>query len=143
MTRIQNSNSVSLHIRRGDKTNSKLHINLDLSYYLEAIKIISDKVPNLFLFIFSDDLKWVNENLVNLPFRLEIIDWNRGSESYLDMHLMSLCKHNIIASSTFSWWAAYLNSNPNKIVIAPRHFFTSKNIQKENVGFIPNSWIQI
>lgn len=143
MTKIKNSNSVSLHIRRGDKINSKLHINLDLSYYLEAIKIISDKVPDLNLFIFSDDLSWVNENLVNLPINLEIIDWNRGSESYIDMHLMSLCKHNIIASSTFSWWAAYLNSNPNKIVIAPKHFFTLKKRQKENTGFIPSSWIQI
>ena len=115
--KIQNSNSVSLAVRRGDHV--KLNASSDLSYYLKAIKIISEKVDDPFFFIFSDDIPWCKENLLieqkhffvnssnNLPFE--------------DMELMSICQHNIISNSTFNWWGAYLNKNPDKIIISPKN----------------------
>ena len=81
---------------------------------------------------FSDDINWVKENL---PLERAIyIDWNKGLDSWQDMALMSMCKHNIIANSTFSWWGAWLNNNPNKIVISP---------DWSGTDMIPDSWIQL
>ena len=70
-------------------------------------------------FVFSDDIVWCKENL-NILSNAHYIDWNNNDESWIDMYLMSQCKHNIIANSTFSWWGAWLNNNIEKVVIAPK-----------------------
>ncbi|MCQ2022237.1 alpha-1,2-fucosyltransferase, partial [Clostridium butyricum] len=118
---IENNESVSIHIRRGDYTNSSIYDNVaTLEYYEEAIKIIKSKVVNPVFFIFSDDIEWVEKNIkINKSY---IINFNTGLDSYKDMFLMSRCKHNIIANSTFSWWGAWLNTNLNKIVVRPEKF---------------------
>lgn len=138
---IRCSNSVSLHIRRGDymsEQNRVLYGDIcTLSYYRHAIAIIQEKVINMVFYIFSDDIDWVKQNL-GLP-NAVFIDWNRQEDSWQDMYLMSQCKHNVIANSTFSWWGAWLNTNQDKIVITPHRFM---NINAK-CDIIPDRWIVI
>lgn len=142
--RITNGNSVSIHIRRGDyildeKTN-KHHGVCNLDYYLKAVDLIAKKVKKPFFFIFSDDIKWAKQNL-RLKFPCVYVDHNIGEKDCEDMRLMDECKHNVIANSSFSWWGAWLNKNKNKIVIAPKRWFTDKSINTEDL--LPDSWIRI
>jgi len=134
MSLIKNSDSVSIHIRRGDFIN--LGWCLELDYYERAVKLISDRYPTSSFFVFSDDLNWCKEHLTFLknPTFVE------GAKSEVeDLELMKNCKHNIIPNSTFSWWAAWLNQNSDKIVIAPKQWF------KDNNDFdpIPKSWLRL
>lgn len=136
------TSSVSLHIRRGDyvtntHTNS-FHGTTTFDYYNKAIEYISQQVKNPHIFIFSDDMKWVKENFF-LPYPTTYIDHN--TIAFEDMRLMSLCKHNIIANSSFSWWGAWLNQNPEKIVIAPKQWFNDSSINTSDL--IPNFWIRL
>ena len=138
---IKSYNSVSIHIRRGDYLQNRGFNGLaPLEYYQKAIEYIKNKIENPHFFIFSNDIEWCRKNLsIENSY---YIDWNRGEESYRDMQLMSLCKHNIIPNSTFSWWGAWLNKNPNKIVIAPEKWFNDcVNIDYSNI--VPETWIKI
>lgn len=114
---IENSNSVAVHIRHGDYAASGFYL-LDTSYYKKAFQILQSREENLKFYFFSDDIEFVKKEFSYLP-NMEIVEGNRGNDSYIDMQLMSLCKHNIIANSSFSFWGAYLNRNPDKIVISP------------------------
>ena len=85
---------------------------------------MNEKVnPDLYV-IFSDDIQWCRENLSSIIGNREVVfvDWNKGEQSFRDIQLMTLCKHNIIANSSFSWWGAWLNQNENKVVVAPEAF---------------------
>jgi len=141
--KINNVNAVSLHIRRGDyvtntKT-SKIHNICDLEYYSKAIKNIAEKVDNPTFFIFSDDIEWVKENLkTGYPF---FFVSKPGMKDYEELILMSKCKNNIIANSSFSWWGAWLNNNPEKIVITPKKW--NNKYVKEYKDLSPESWIKI
>lgn len=139
--RIKNSNSISIHIRRGDYLGDKgLGGLAPLEYYRRAIEYIKTRVDNPYFFIFSNDIEWCRKNL-DLE-NCYYVDWNKGEESYRDMQLMSLCKHNIIPNSSFSWWGAWLNNNPNKIVIAPEKWFNDcTNMDYSNI--VPETWIKI
>jgi hypothetical protein len=140
LNKIKNSISISIHIRRGDYLNNKLYKNIcTLEYYKRAIEIVEKNVHNPTFFIFSNDIEWCKENFNQLQ-KKEFINWNIGKDSFKDMQLMSLCSHNIIANSTFSWWGAWLNTNPSKIVISPTQFINSTNSLKD---LIPSSWIKI
>ena len=135
---IQN-NSISIHVRRGDyllKTNNNHNIDLK-KYYLTAIEKTSIFFKDPKYFIFTDDPLWVAENFT-LDYSFTVVDINLGTESFNDMHLMSLCKCNIIANSSFSWWGAWLNDNEDKIIYAPKNWFKDKFICTDNL--IPNSW---
>jgi len=140
---IFNVNAVSLHVRRGDyATNPKtnmMHGLCSIEYYQEAIKYLVERIDAPVFFIFSDDINWVKDNL-KLNFPATYVQHNQGRNSYIDMQLMSLCQHNIIANSSFSWWGAWLNSNGRKIVIAPKHWF-AQNISTD--GLIPSSWVKL
>lgn len=139
-SKILKTNSVSVHIRRGDYLSPSSLQNLglcSLKYYEAAIAYIKSKEKNPVFFIFSDDIKWVKTNL-NIDLSLYYIENNPG---YLDMHLMSLCKHNIIANSSFSWWGAWLNNNQEKIVIAPKKWFFKK--ERENETPVLKNWIKL
>lgn len=125
---ISSSESVSIHIRRGDYISNfhynKVHgVNLE-KYYNNAIIKISELVRVDKFYVFSDDPGWVHKN-INFSFPWKCVDHNREAESYNDMRLMSMCKHNIIANSSFSWWGGWLNKNPHKIVIAPAQWFNN------------------
>lgn len=139
---ILETNSVSLHIRRGDYIKDKgLGGLAPLEYYQKAIKYINSKVKNPVYFIFSNDIDWCKNNL-NLRNQTYYIDWNKGEESYRDMQLISLCKHNIIPNSSFSWWGAWLNNNPNKIVIAPEKWFNDC-VKMDYSNIVPETWVKI
>lgn len=138
--KMQQSNSVSIHIRRGDYLNNRLYAGICTEeYYSKAIRYIKNYIDNPYFFVFSDDIEWCKAHL-NLINRAEYIDWNMAENSYRDMQLMSMCKHNIIANSTFSWWGAWLNDNPEKIVIAPSRILNSVN---DVVDLIPDDWLKI
>ncbi|WP_417427757.1 alpha-1,2-fucosyltransferase [Halpernia sp.] len=141
---INTQNSISLHIRRGDYVNNPVanlvHGTCDLNYYYKAITIIKEKIENPVFFIFSDDINWAKENL-KIEDKIYFVDFNDASTNYEDLKLMSSCKHNIIANSSFSWWGAWLNNNKNKIVIAPNKWF---NVDYHNAtDIIPESWLKI
>lgn len=123
---ILNSESVSIHVRRGDYVGHSLLGGIcDLNYYNEAISIIQKRTINPLFFIFSNDIDWCKTNL-NLK-NAHYISWNENEKSYIDMQLMSICKHNIIANSSFSWWGAWLNDNQDKIVISPKKWINSSS----------------
>ncbi|MCM1138940.1 MAG: alpha-1,2-fucosyltransferase [Muribaculum sp.] len=136
------SNAVSVHVRRGDylKISNTSGICTE-GYYNKAIKLIIDKCnPEMFVF-FSDDIDWCKEHFKDLAegHKVVFVDWNKGEESYRDMQLMSLCSHNIIANSSFSWWGAWLNNNPDKVVITPSRWMNGPGWP----DIIPDAWIKI
>lgn len=141
---IRTVNSVSLHIRRGDyvtnTTTNQVHGVMPLEYYQRAIKIISQQVDEPSFYVFSDDPQWAQDNL-KLEYPVEFVAHNHGDKSYEDLRLMGNCKHNIIANSTFSWWGAWLNNNPNKLVIAPDRWFN--NSPHNTKDLIPARWIKV
>jgi hypothetical protein len=141
---ILSVNSVSVHIRRGDYlTNNKtkhLYGCCTLDYYYQAFSIISNNVKNPIFFVFSDDIEWAKENLKN-KYNFYFVDVNNSINAYEDLRLMSFCKHNIIANSSFSWWGAWLNLNSNKIVISPKKWFAGKKVKIEDR--IPSNWLKI
>ena len=142
--KINAVNSVSLHIRRGDYvTNPQIAISHGVcpqSYYKAAIEYIREHVDGPHFFVFSDDPDWVKAEL-SLQGRFCLVDHNRGAESYNDMRLMSMCRHHIIANSTFSWWGAWLNPSPTKIVIAPRLWFNNHAADARDL--FPEGWITL
>lgn len=141
---IEDSQSVSVHIRRGDyvsdKRTNEVHGVCDIPYYLRAVKYIEKKLKNPKFFIFSDDIEWAKANL-KLGYDSKFIDWNKGDNDYIDMQLMSLCKNNILANSSFSWWGAWLNKKSKKIVIAPKKWFKDHSIDTKDL--IPGSWVRL
>lgn len=141
---IKDTNSVSIHIRRGDYIENKQTYNVhgvcDLDYYNNCVNLLLKQIENPHFFIFSDDHQWAKENL-KLDYPMIFADHNDESKNYEDLRLMSQCQHNIIANSTFSWWGAWLNQNPDKIVYAPKKWFndTSRNTQ----DLIPDQWMKV
>lgn len=136
-------NAVSLHVRRGDyeiDPGAKLVLGniCSLDYYKKCINYINERVKEPYFYIFSDDQEWTKEHFSFLENSC-FVDWNKNKNSWQDMMLMSYCKHNIIANSSFSWWGAWLNSNPQKIVIAPSKW---SNIYPA-LDIVPGSWIRI
>ena len=144
LNEIENSNSVSVHIRRGDymsPQNFKIYGNIATEeYYKESIRIIEEKIENPTFFVFSNDMEWVKEN-IKINSKAFYIDINSGDDSYKDMQLMSNCKHNIIANSSFSWWGAWLNNNKNKIVIAPQKWINRDNVNSDKIELFYDNWI--
>lgn len=141
---LANTTSVSLHVRRGDyASNPKttaLHGLCSPVYYSKAIEYLAHRINDLHLFIFSDDIPWVKANLPIEGHDHTYVSHNKGSDSWRDMQLMSLCQHHIIANSSFSWWGAWLNPSPNKIVVAPAKWF-AKDIDTSDL--IPEPWIRL
>jgi hypothetical protein len=140
---IKSSNSVSLHIRRGDyvanAAANKFHGICSLNYYQDAVEYFGEKVSNPIFYIFSDDIDWVKENLkINFPMKFVS---DGVLKDYEELTLMSFCKHGIIANSSFSWWGAWLNANEQKIVIAPKHWFADEKIDTSDV--VPEAWVRL
>ena len=116
---------VSLHIRRGDYLLGKDDLSLSLRYYHQALEIVRGLHATPELFVFSDDMEYARQNLPrDLP--LHFVDHNDNFTAYEDLRLMSACRHHIIANSSFSWWGAWLNPRPEKLVIAPRNWAGNK-----------------
>lgn len=112
-------NSVSIHIRRGDYLRfTDVYIQLEFDYYKRALDIIKRKARIDNILVFSDDIDWCKKSL---PLREAY--FSDCLYDFGDMYLMSLCSHNIVANSSFSWWGSYLNRNPDKIIVAPEKWF--------------------
>lgn len=141
--RIGKTMAVSLHVRRGDyvtdvKANAA-HGLCTMEYYRAAVLYMAEHVDQPEFFVFSDDIAWVKANL-EIDFPCQFIGHNQGLESHNDMRLMSLCRHHIIANSSFSWWGAWLNPDSNKIVVAPRKWFANGTSVKD---LYPAGWVLI
>jgi hypothetical protein len=145
LSEFKNLNTIAVHIRRGDYVEDKLtqefHGNCSLNYYLDAIELMASKNKEFTLVFFSDDSNWLKEQFADLPYSKIFVDNNKNENSWKDMLLMSSCKHNIIANSSFSWWGAWLNNNLQKIVIAPKNWFNTNNSDTNNL--LPNEWIKL
>ena len=131
---------VAIHIRRGDYADIGFGM-LDVDYFKTAWDIITKKYPNAQPFVFSMDTEWCRENLDFLP--NPIFCYNSDVPQAEDMFLMAKCQHNIIANSSYSWWAAYLNKNPNKMVVAPKNWGNLLKGREDNNNLLPPSWVKI
>lgn len=143
LSKINNSKSVSIHVRRTNYVPSGIHLECSTEYYKSAIDYIKGVKGNVTFFVFSDDMAWCRENFKHLIGESEclFVDWNTERKShYIDMQLMAACKSNILANSTFSWWGAWLNRNPDKIVTAPQKWAERFNYDK---GLILQDWITL
>ncbi|WP_313348910.1 alpha-1,2-fucosyltransferase [Empedobacter sp.] len=141
ISKIQNSVSVSVHIRRSDyltiPVNAKIFNVCEKGYYDKGFSYIKSKYPDAVFFIFTQDIEWAKENISE-----DNCHFVEGNTAIEDMILMSRCKHNIIANSTFSWWSAFLNSNEEKVVIAPEKWY--KNELNNTIStIIPLKWIRL
>lgn len=130
---------VSLHVRRGDYL-QVASLNLSLDYYSEAISIFLEKFPYFKVLVFSDDIEWCKEYIVG-----ENVFYSEGNTNYVDMCMMTMCDHNIIANSTFSWWGAYLNQNVDKIVVCPKNYIGPSDPEAQfiNNNYFPKDWISL
>lgn len=141
---LQSCNSVSIHVRKGNDylKNKRSNRVCPIEYYKQATAYIRERVENPKFYLFTDNSNWVKENLQEMDFIL--VDWNPGIGwgNHFDMQLMSLCKHNIIANSTYSWWGAFLNTNPNKIVISPKNWFNPECLEmnKFSSNLLSKAW---
>ena len=137
---IKNTNSVMINVRRADYLNSNFHGVMGNDFIMNGVDIIKSKVESPHFFIFSDDIEWCKEN-IKLD-NMTLVDHNyKGHKFGYYLQLMSTCKHFIIPNSTFAWWAAWLNNSLDKIVIAPKQWFTDNNINTNDI--IPSDWIRI
>jgi hypothetical protein len=140
---VINQNNLSIHIRVGGDRAALQHShkNVSLDYYKTAINIALEKDPTIEKYIiFSDNINYCKE----IFGEDKNIIYIENEKNYIDLFLMSLCKHNIIANSTFSWWAAYLNKNPNKIIIAPKSEWFGPTLKHLNLqDLFPKNWITL
>jgi len=138
---ITNTNSVAVHYRRGDYVNNHLinqyHGVCSPEYYKKAIDLIQIKTKKPHFVLFSDEPEWLKSN-IDLKESYTVIEKNKN---YVDLYLMSLCKHNIIANSSFSWWGAWLNKNREKLVISPKKWFNDK--LRNATYIIPEDWLKL
>ncbi|MGL4493385.1 MAG: alpha-1,2-fucosyltransferase, partial [Tannerellaceae bacterium] len=126
----------AINVRRGDYLKLQdLHPVCTLDYFNAAIKIIGEQSSFL---VISDDVEWCKENFIGDNFY-----FTNETNAVVDLYLQTLCENNIISNSTFSWWGAWLNENPNKIVIAPKLWFGPSNARHDTKDLIPDSWIKI
>lgn len=135
---LEFDNTVSVHIRRGDF--KKYRNILSDEYYEKAKEMISRLIGEPYFIIFSDDIPYVKENM-NFEPKCFYVEPKYLYKDYEELMIMSRCKHNIIANSTFSWWGAWLNCNENKIVIAPKKWFPDK--LEKDVNIVPDEWLRV
>ena len=141
---ISSANSVSVHLRMGDYVNNSLYQEQSFEYYLTAFELLLSKInKRLIFFIFSDDTNAAFTYFTNsrfIKYNIKVVD-RIESVPGKDLFLMSLCKFNIITNSTYSYWAAYLNQNINKLVIAPSKWYTNKRMNFDIISKMPESFI--
>ena len=141
LAEIQSNNAIAVNVRRGDFVNNPFHGTCSPGYYKKGEEIILSKIDNPYFFVFSDEIEWAQENLhFSGPVKFVGEEYN-GRKFQDKIRLMSACKHFIISNSSFAWWAAWLNTNPDKIVIAPKAWF--HNSKWDTKDILPPNWIAI
>lgn len=145
LIQIGGSPSVALHVRRGDyvsnKHANKFHGLAPVDYYKKALVMLEKNIGEYRQFVFSDDIDWCRANLP-LAKDAVFVGGNGLERACEDIFLMQNCNHNIIANSSFSWWGAWLNDNPAKIVIAPKQWFQNQESNKD-ADIVPRAWIRL
>jgi len=145
--RMKKTESVWMHIRRGDYVTSKIynkyHGLKDIAYYKKGLETLIKKLPaerrkHIEIFVCSNDIPWCKKNM-KFDFPVHFVENELGSD---DMRVVKHCKHDVLANSSFSWWGAWLNDNPDKIVIAPKQWFNDKQANSE-IEIVPPEWIRV
>lgn len=142
-TRARTTPSVGIHVRRGDYTTPKVQKGMKLlpaSYYQSAVDKLAFSIKNPSFFIFSDDIEWAKKN-ISFPGETTFVSAEDKIRDYEELVLMSACKHQIIPNSSFGWWAAWLNQNQDKQVIAPLQWFSDHSKRADDI--IPQGWQKI
>lgn len=136
--------AVSVHIRRGDYVSdpdaNSMHGTASIEYYREAMELVAAKSPGARFFVFTDEPDWVGKNMA-FPCPVTIFTHNNADKNYEDLRLMSLCRHHITANSSFSWWGAWLNAAPGRIVIAPKKWFNDGTFDTRDL--VPEGWLRL
>lgn len=139
---MRSTQAVSIHVRRGDYVSNAAaaqHGLCGLDYYRRAVQYMQERVQPAHFFVFSDDPVWTRENLL-LPANASYVDHNTAPAAFQDLRLMSLCKHHIAANSSFSWWGAWLNAEPGKVVVCPRQWFAD---DRDTSSLSPSDWVRL
>ncbi|MBU2366796.1 MAG: alpha-1,2-fucosyltransferase [Alphaproteobacteria bacterium] len=142
--RIDSTNAIAIHLRRGDYASNpkaaRHHGVLSADYYRRAAELLANRVADPVFYIFSDDPAYARSQLADrLPGSTQVVETG-SPHAWSDLDLMSHCQHNIIANSTYSWWSAWLNRNPDKLVVSPAPWFAD---QSSSGDLIPPSWQQV
>lgn len=146
MQEMQANESVAIHVRKGEDYRSRIYYQgtCPVDYYQKAVKLISEKVKNPRFYVFADNKEWVKENFNDFDYTLVEGNPVAGYGSHFDMQLMSLCRHNIISNSTYSWWGGYLNRHQDKIVVAPDIWFNPASCADyTSRHLLCNGWIAL
>lgn len=143
---MRECDSVAIHIRKGKDYQQRIWYQntCPVDYYQNAVVYMKAHLSNPRFYVFADNKSWVRENLVGFDYTL--VDGNPGTGygNHFDMQLMSVCRHNIISNSTYSWWSAYLNDNPSKIVIAPDVWFNPASCEEyRSARLLCHDWIAL
>lgn len=142
---MRNTNSVFVHIRRGDymlAKNQKIYETCTMEYYEKAIGYMQSYVDTPTFFVFSDDIEWVKGHLKVDNTKMEFVSHSGHLADLKDWYCMMNCKHAIIANSSFSWLAAWLIDSPAKIVIAPKAWYVNKRLNRQTRDLVPWDWIR-
>jgi len=143
LERMRQGDSVSVHVRRGDYVSlasaSAYHGLCSLEYYRKAIAYVAERLHAPSLFVFSDDPDWTKANLQS-PYPTCYVDHNPPAKAFQDLRLMSMCRHHILANSSFSWWGAWLSRNADGMVIAPERWYA---IDRPTPDLIPSRWMRM
>ncbi|MCE1235669.1 MAG: alpha-1,2-fucosyltransferase [Hyphomicrobiales bacterium] len=141
---IEGSESVSVHVRRGDYVTNPaaaaFHGTCSLDWYERSVAVAAEGMSAPRFFVFSDDPDWARANL-RLPGAAEFVERSADRRDAEDMHLMAACRAHVIANSTFSWWAAWLDPRPDVRVVAPRRWFAGGDLDTRDL--IPDRWIRV
>lgn len=141
LEKISATNSICVHIRRGDYVNNSdanaYHGTCSLDYYREGLELVTRNLSKPHCFVFSDDPHWVREHF-NPGIPMTLVDIHGVDEAHEDLRLMAACQHYVIANSSFSWWGAWLGSHPDKQVVAPLRWF--QNSDNDTSDLIPATW---
>lgn len=141
-------NLVSVHVRRGDSLRMASTRACTDTYYSNAFKLVRGRRTRPLFLVFSDDVPWCRANLGLNDDEVIYVDWNRGADSWRDLWLMSQCGSHIIANSSFSWWGAWLDPKPGKLVIAPEQWSLKKpsHLSYYRYDFrdiVPDAWMRV
>ncbi len=142
---IGRSLAVSLHVRRGDYVSdpraNRVHGTMEPDFYRRAAELVAERVGgDPTFFVFSDDPAWAAENL-RLGFPMQVVAHNGRERATEDLRLMAACRHHILANSSFSWWGAWLNPSPDKIVVAPQPWFRDPAMDESTI--VPERWLRL
>jgi hypothetical protein len=137
--RLSGETSVAIHVRRGDYPQTGFLVDLPPGYYVRAVRLVREQVPDARLYLFSDDIQWCRERLAG-PLGAEPVQIAGGTH-HDDLALMARCRHHVIANSTFGWWGAWLAERPGALVVAPSRWYARPRYVERDL--VPERWARV